>query len=167
MSVADRLRQIRAALGLSQGEMSAKVCVKPRAYQGYETGERLPQAESLEALGRMGFNIYWLLTGEGAMCPGGEAAPTPAPTSSSAPVDAELVGRVLEAISAVYKELGWGKSLHQLGAEAVQIAADIAADGLSDPDKPAAVKAAAAMLRRQLRQAVADPASAAATKSQA
>jgi len=75
----------------------------------------------------------------------------------TAAFDADLVGRVLEEISLIYKEFGWGKSLQQLGSEAAQIAADIATDGQSAEAKGAAVKAAGAMLRRQLRAAVADP----------
>ena len=103
-----------------------------------------------------GVRLDWLATGRGPML-AAEQPPPPASTNSPAPLDADLVGRVLEAISVVYKEAGWGKTLAQLGAEAAQIAADIAADGLSDEARRAAVQAAAAMLRRQLRQAVSQP----------
>lgn len=65
MSIADRLKQVRASLGLNQLEMSERLCVKGRAYQNYESGERLPQAESLQAISALGFNINWLLTGTG------------------------------------------------------------------------------------------------------
>lgn len=66
-SVGPRLKQVRRELGLNQPEMAAQVCVKLRAYQQYESGERLPQAESLAALSRLGINVGWLLTGVGSM----------------------------------------------------------------------------------------------------
>ncbi|TAN55807.1 MAG: XRE family transcriptional regulator [Magnetospirillum sp.] len=104
-----------------------------------------------------GVSPLWLVTGEGPVRPGGAVAPPTAQTSTAASIDADLVGRVLEEISLIYKEFGWGKSLAQLGSEAAQIAADLAADGATPEEKGAAVKAAGAMLRRQLRAAVADP----------
>lgn len=79
----------------------------------------------------------------------------------------DLYGRVLEAISTVYNELGWGITLRQLGAEASRIATEIAADGLAPEDVPGAVRGAAAMLRRQLRDAQANPAASSSRKDSA
>ncbi len=83
------------------------------------------------------------------------------PAAKSAGIDPTLVGRVLEAISTVYLENGYTLTLGQLGAKATEIAADLSADLAIDApneEKIGAVKAAAAMLRRQLREASANPA---------
>lgn len=110
-----------------------------------------------------GVSLDWLATGKGDMIPDltatlpdGRVLVSESKTSAPA-IDPDLIGRVLEEISLIYKEFGWGKSLAQLGSEAAQIAADLAADGQTPEEKGAAVKAAGAMLRRQLRAAVADP----------
>jgi hypothetical protein len=130
-------------------------------------GNGIPKGNHLLTIARScGVTVDWLLTGEGNMRPG-PAAPRLPQTTAAAERDADLYGRVLEAISAVYKEVGWVKTLHQLGAEAAQIADDLAADGLLPEDKPGAVKGAATQLRRQLRQAIADPNAPASTKERA
>lgn len=126
---------------------------------------QVPKAESLLRIARFaGVSVDWLLTGDL------QARPESAQEGKSrtdAEFDADLYGRVLEAISAVYKEMNWGISLRQLGAEAAQIADDISAEGLAPDEKPPAVKAAAAMLRRKLRDAAADPTAEASTKGRA
>jgi len=110
---------------------------------------RLAQAKNVR--------LDWLATGVGPMLQ--EEAPNPS-ASEAAPntIAPDLYGRVLEAISTVYKELGWGITLRQLGAEASRIATEIAADGLAPEEVPVAVRTAATMLRRQLRDAQANPA---------
>jgi transcriptional regulator with XRE-family HTH domain len=163
MNVGARLEEIRSGLRLTQAEMAAQMGLPLRTYTRYATGERAPSAEALQALVRMGIDLNWLIEGIGRMHIGESLL---APTSSSAVRDADLVGRVLEEISAVYKEFGWGRTLHQLGAEAAQIADDIAADNLAPEARMGAVRGAAAMLRRQLRQAIANPNSDASGKSQ-
>jgi transcriptional regulator with XRE-family HTH domain len=164
MSVGRRLEEIRSGLRLTQAEMAAQMGLPLRTYTRYATGERAPSSEALQALVRMGINLNWLIEGIGRMRIGDAM---PAPTNSTAERDADLYGRVLEAISAVYKEVGWVKTLHQLGAEAAQIADDLAADGLLPEDKPGAVKGAATQLRRHLRQAISDPNAPASTKERA
>lgn len=109
---------------------------------------RLAQAKNVR--------LDWLATGVGPMLQGGEPALS-VPETDSAAIAPDLYGRVLEAISNVYKELGWGITLRQLGAEASRIATEIAADGLAPEEVPVAVRTAAAMLRRQLREAQANP----------
>jgi transcriptional regulator with XRE-family HTH domain len=166
MTVGERLEQIRASFGLTQADFAAQCGVPLRTYSNYATDKRPPSHEVLQALAGKGINLNWLLTGEGEML---AIAGEQTNVGAGAPVerDQDLYGRVLEAISAVYKEMNWGISLRQLGAEAAQIADDIAAEGLAPDEKPPAVKAAAAMLRRQLRAAAADPTAEASTKGRA
>jgi len=66
--VQERLRILRKALGLSQGEIALKAETKRSTYAGYESGISLPNAECLTALNKnCGVNSNWLLTGEGEM----------------------------------------------------------------------------------------------------
>lgn len=146
-----------------------RVGVPSATFDRMWNGNSIPRAEHLLQIARAhAVTVDWLLTGEGELRPGdAEAVPPPAPTGASVERDADLYGRVLEAVSAVYKECGWQASLRQIGEKAAQIADDIAVDGLAPEEKPAAVKAAAAMLRRQLRDAVANPAAGVAAKHRA
>src|ERR1044072_1485082 len=53
--LADKLRQLRESLGLSQGDIAAKLDVKARAsISGYERGEREPPLPTLLAYARLG-----------------------------------------------------------------------------------------------------------------
>ena len=53
--LADKLRRLREKLGLSQGEIAAKLMVKDRAsISGYERGEREPPLPVLLAYARVG-----------------------------------------------------------------------------------------------------------------
>ncbi|MBF0372365.1 MAG: helix-turn-helix domain-containing protein [Alphaproteobacteria bacterium] len=76
--VAERLRQARKHLGLSQAEMAARMGVVVRPYQSYEAGKRLPLAEGLAALAEAGIDVTWLLIGDGQVCR--EAPPVPTPS---------------------------------------------------------------------------------------
>ncbi|MBX9635709.1 MAG: helix-turn-helix domain-containing protein [Magnetospirillum sp.] len=162
-TLGDRIRQVRG--DLSQDEFSSRLAVHKETLGKYERDKRVPDADFLAQLrGKFGISIDWLVTGYGEMHVGQPPQP---PAGAPGSRDPDLYGRVLEAISAVYKELGWGISLRQIGAEAAQIADDIAAEGLAPEDKPPAVKAAAVMLRRQLRAAAVDPTAEASTKDRA
>lgn len=55
LKLADKLRRLRESLGLSQGEIAAKIGVKDRAsISGYERGEREPPLPTLLAYARLG-----------------------------------------------------------------------------------------------------------------
>lgn len=61
--IGGRLRYIRA--GRNQPEMAKHLQVSPRTYGYWERNERSPDTVALEQLVRDGWNINWLLTGEG------------------------------------------------------------------------------------------------------
>lgn len=67
MSLPQRLKDARAALGLSQKEIAEQSGVSARGYQGYEDGRSTPGGEAIAGLVRLGINANWLLTGEGSM----------------------------------------------------------------------------------------------------
>lgn len=58
-----RLRQIRASK--NQQEMADSMGVAKRTYASYERNERVPDAHVLQRLHAEGWNINWLLSGEG------------------------------------------------------------------------------------------------------
>jgi phage repressor protein C with HTH and peptisase S24 domain len=66
-SIADRLRQIRASLGVNQREMAEKVGLSSTSWQRLELEDRPPQGEAQIELIKLGFSIDWLLTGRGSM----------------------------------------------------------------------------------------------------
>jgi transcriptional regulator with XRE-family HTH domain len=67
MSLAERLKQVRESLGYTQKEMAKAVSVILQTWQVYEAGKSVPGGNVLESLARLGFNVNWILTGEGEM----------------------------------------------------------------------------------------------------
>lgn len=67
LDLADRLKAVREKLKYSQREMSVSVGASLTSWQGYEAGKNIPGGNVLAALARMGFNVNWVLTGEGVM----------------------------------------------------------------------------------------------------
>lgn len=67
MSLSDRLKRVRESLGYTQKEMAKAILTNPQTWQVYEAGKSVPGGNVLEALARMGFNVNWILTGEGVM----------------------------------------------------------------------------------------------------
>ncbi|PKQ02772.1 MAG: hypothetical protein CVT73_17340 [Alphaproteobacteria bacterium HGW-Alphaproteobacteria-12] len=67
MTVATRLARIRRFIGLSQKEMGKRVGVSGTTWQNYELENAAPNAHVLARLSGEGFDINWVLTGEGQM----------------------------------------------------------------------------------------------------
>jgi transcriptional regulator with XRE-family HTH domain len=67
MGIGERLKLIRHDLGLSQEKFAHALSIHLRSYVSYENGHRtLPQNVLLELVHK-GYDIHWLLTGEGKM----------------------------------------------------------------------------------------------------
>lgn len=67
MTIGDRLKMIRKHMGLSQAKFADELSIHLRSYVSYEQGHRsIPQTVMLQLLEK-GYNIHWLLTGEGDM----------------------------------------------------------------------------------------------------
>lgn len=62
-SIADRLRQAREALGMSQQALAERCGVTARSQRNYESGERYPDAQYLAAIAGLGVNVHHVLTG--------------------------------------------------------------------------------------------------------
>lgn len=67
MTLAERLKIARNSLGATQNEIAINVSVSVQMWRAYESGKSVPGGNVLEALARLGFNVNWLLTGEGEM----------------------------------------------------------------------------------------------------
>jgi transcriptional regulator with XRE-family HTH domain len=62
-----RLRAVRENLQLTQAQMAAKISVSKRAWQTYEEGNSTPGGKVLLSLAELGFNVNWILAGDGPM----------------------------------------------------------------------------------------------------
>lgn len=115
---------------------------------------------SFEGLSRLcaatGFSLDWLATGEGPMRID-EAPPVPAipPPTAALPVDEALMGRLLEGIVLLYKELGQHISPMNMGQLQTRLYNEIIADTDGPDEYPGAVKARLGQLRRELHAAAA------------
>lgn len=65
MSLPERLKLARESRRRSQREMANSCSISVQMWQNYEWGKSKPGSDVLEALSRMGFNVNWILTGEG------------------------------------------------------------------------------------------------------
>ena len=142
------MKLIRAHFGMTQAEMASRMNVTIRPYQMYENGDRLPQADSLQALSEMGISVDWLLTGKGEMR-GESTAPAPA----SKVVDEDLNGLLIEAVAAAYAAAGIKAGPREWGRVAAEIYNDIASVATSRDVWEEAIQIAALQLRRRLQAA--------------
>ncbi|WP_231892058.1 helix-turn-helix transcriptional regulator [Burkholderia sp. MSMB1589WGS] len=60
----ERLREERERLGLSQAKFAAACGIGKTAQYTYEAGERTPDAAYLEAAGRLGVDVWYVVLGE-------------------------------------------------------------------------------------------------------
>lgn len=148
----DRLRSFREKCGMTQPMIAEKCGVSLRALQDYEAGKRLPAGEALEALGGMGLDLNWLLTGDGEMFRDTLGRPVGG-TAAQPAIDAELMGLIVEGISGAYKDEGAALAPRLLGELATRLHTDILAsvEGGDDPGaRRAALRALLIQLRRDL-----------------
>ena len=75
--IAERLKEVREALGFSQQAMADRLGVSLRSQQNYEAGSRTPDATYLAAIAAAGADVLYILTGQR-----NPAIPVPAPTVS-------------------------------------------------------------------------------------
>ena len=76
-TLADRVAHAREARGWNQSELARRVGVKPQAVQQIESGQTKRSKFLPEIAAVTGFSLSWLLSGEGAMLPEGNAPLTP------------------------------------------------------------------------------------------
>lgn len=64
MSLGDRLRAERARFGWNQQEAAKVGGIAYSTYQGYERGDRYPDAQSLASWAIAGFDVLYIVTGQ-------------------------------------------------------------------------------------------------------
>jgi len=64
LSIGVRLREERTRIGLVQADAAKAAGVGFSTYQGYERGERFPDAETLQRLSMQGFDVLYIVTGK-------------------------------------------------------------------------------------------------------
>ena len=81
VSIGDRLRDEREALGLTQEKMAIAVGITKKTQGLYERDERVPDAEYLAAVAAKGVDVLYVVTGH--VRPGLSAVPTTTRLTSS------------------------------------------------------------------------------------
>ncbi|CAA0088215.1 Uncharacterised protein [Starkeya nomas] len=142
-----RLKLIRESLGLSQTAMSEKIGGGKGTWQNIEAGNNPPNGTTLLAIAGLGFNPGWILTGIGPM----RLADTPIDRESvETAIDRELMGRVVDSIARLYRELAISLSPVDLGRLSAEKYEEIAAASSDPAERMAMVKLMAVQLRKEL-----------------
>ena len=132
MAVGARLKEARAALGLTQKELCALVEMPLPSLRDYELGKRIPGGEAIGGLVRAGINANWLLTGEGPMLLANLQAQ--AEDSSAAglrpAINAEVLGAVIEGTLRVVPDA----PAHKLAAHIASVYVGFIEQGLLTVD---------------------------------
>ncbi|MCR9073171.1 MAG: helix-turn-helix domain-containing protein [Alphaproteobacteria bacterium] len=83
--LAERLREARHRLGLTQADLAERLGIPYRTLQDGERGLSLPGAKILEAYARENVDINWLLTGIAVRTNGGQPTRSETPTLFDGP----------------------------------------------------------------------------------
>ena len=102
--IAERLKEIRGKVRLSQKAMAERLGIGHRTWQEIETGKNVPSGETLLKINELGFDPGWILTGSGSQ------ASSTLVTASSGLVSVPLLD--------VRPSAGAGTLVEQLGAGA-------------------------------------------------
>lgn len=146
MTLANRIREARKFLRLTQAEFAAKTGVSERSLQGFERGRGVPSGETLLKIAELGLNPGWLLIGTGNMLLRDRQDDGPA----HGDLDRELMGRVVDAITRLYRDLAISLSPVDLGRLSAEKYAEIAAASSDPAERMAMVKLMAVQLRKEL-----------------
>ena len=87
-AVGDRLKQARAACGLTQKGFCEVIGMPMPSLRDYELGKRIPGGDAITSMIRAGINANWLLTGEGPMLLADLVPPVVKPVARKINVDA-------------------------------------------------------------------------------
>jgi transcriptional regulator with XRE-family HTH domain len=153
--IGDRLKAVRLTLGESQKGMARRYSLGENGWQILERDARAPKAEVLAALAAEGIDLNWLVTGNGQMKQGETTEAREG--IKSAATDEALMGRLIDGITAVYKDAGQAIAPINLGQLAARLHNEIISVAETPEEIPVAVKLRLAQLRKELLQAEANP----------
>ena len=115
-AIGSRLLHIRAAR--TQPEMAGVLGVAPRTYAYYENGDRVPDGEALARLVAEGWNINWLLTGQGPeRIPDGVDRQAAEDRAQALAGDVEAQARVRNREEAFFAGARWQRQASETASE--------------------------------------------------
>ena len=157
--LASRLKAAVDALG-GVAAASRDAGIARTTLGAYCRGETEPRASDLRSLSRAtGFRLDWLISGEGPMR-AEEAAPPAAGEPVARATDPDVMGRLVEGILLIYKDLGQRLPHRNIGELAAAMHDDIVSTTDPDPaERRGAVAYALARLRKDLLTAATAPTS--------
>lgn len=97
--VSERLKKIRSERNVSQIRFAEELGISPRTLQSYELAKVMPGSEVLAKFYGLGYNINWILSGEGEMRKGAETV-TELKHLPTSELDEELLTLVIERVEA-------------------------------------------------------------------
>lgn len=100
--------------GVKQADFAARLGVHLNTYSRWERGERAPDAYALAVLAAEGWNINWLLTGDGPERIGAEKQGV-----SGARLDPEMMQKAVESAIGVFQRFNKLPSASQLARASV------------------------------------------------
>lgn len=164
--VAERLVALREEFGLTREELAQRLDWNASTMAKYEQGRNFPDPEFLKRVQDLGISLDWIITGRGEMylieAKHTEPEGAHEGTSMTAPalaLDEDLMARLVDGITAAYKEAGQGLAPIHLGRMAARLVNEIVAASDGPEDYPGALKMRLAQLRKELQSAASDPAS--------
>lgn len=167
MDLAERIRKC-AEISESGDALSRKTGIPRNTLESYLTGKSEPKASRLVAIAdAAGVSLDWLVAERGPMFVSQAEAPNAQAPTAASEIDSKLYGRVIEAVSAAYKDSAITIIPRELGEQAALIYADLINAGGTWDEKMYGLRVSFENLRRQLREARTDPTSEAASKLQA
>lgn len=131
-TIGQRLKRLRGTM--SREVFASKIAVHRETLSKYERGVVQPGADVLGRIRAVtGADMNWLLTGKGEAISATDSAAAIAKTPA-APLDEELMGRLVDGILTVYKEEGVRLPPVDLGRLVARFQTDLVA-AYDDPDE--------------------------------
>ncbi|TDT88064.1 hypothetical protein DFO45_4853 [Azorhizobium sp. AG788] len=145
-----RFAQIRVDVGAATPKaMSDRLGIGENAWREYEKGKGTPSWATLQKLAALGYDLSWLMTGQGHMRRGDNAA--------MQSVEPEFMGRLVEAVARAHKELGINLPEVRLGHVSAEVLADVFAAAEGPDEYPEQLELMLKRLKRRLKSATEQP----------
>ncbi|HAT50780.1 MAG: helix-turn-helix transcriptional regulator [Nitrospirae bacterium] len=145
----DRLLQVRKHLGETQRGVSQRLALGANSWQVYEQGKSEPGSDLLRKLANLGFDVNWILTGEGSMLRNQPAPTDPHVKDSAYCMTSSDVAIVVYEMSQLIKTRRMTVDDPMKLAILIQAVTEKGLEKLSDPNKPDHHKTMADVINRE------------------